>query len=938
MAQITSSIGLISGINTGALTSELIAADAAPVSLLQTQVTSDQTLGTAYTALSSQLQTLQTTTQSLELPQTFQATTATSSNPSVLTATTTDGAAVGSYSLQVARTVTTQQLVSSGFTDATNAKVGAGTITIEEGSGSDLSTQTPLSDLNGGSGVARGQFRITDRSGASAVIDTSAAVSLDDVVADINSATNISVRASIQNNHLVLTDTSGQTASNLIVQDLGTGSSAASLGIVANTAGITVTGSDLNYLSSSTQLDQLNDGRGVTLGSGGATGDFTVHLKDGTSFNVNLAGVTTVGGAVAAINAASGGKATATIPTGSASLRLTDNTTTGSGTLSVTENNGSQAAADLGLTAASSGGVINGTTVLAGIDTTLLSSLNGGSGLTLGSVTITDRTGVAHTVNLSAATDVKGVINAINAGTGGAVTASLKSSGNGIQLTDDTSGSGSLTAANADGTDSATALGLAGTSTTGTLSGSDLDKQWLTDNTLLSSLNGGQGIGDGTFTITTAAGATATVTVGSTVNTVGQLLYQINSKGLTGLTASINATGNGIELTDASGGAGQLTVADQTGTAASDLNIAGKAATSTTTINGAYVKTITVGANDTLTSVAAAINAADAGVTASVISDGSTVAPYRLSLTSQNSGTAGAVVFDAGATGLATQTLVAAQDAAVFVGGSGGNGSSGSSATSAQPLLVTSSTNTISSVIPGVSLNLLGASATPVQLTIGADPSSLVTSLTAFTTTFNALTSSISSQSTYNTSSQSAGLLLGDPVAQDIQNNLFSMLNASVPGNGDYTNLYSVGFSVGDNDQLAFDANTFQAAFAADPTAVEALFNATTTTTNASNGATATTDTGLAYTMNQTLTKLADPISGSVTDAQTELTTEEQGFTDQITQLNALLAEKQTVYETEFANMESALATLQSISSSISGISGSTAATKAASSSSSSSS
>ena len=162
--------------------------------------------------------------------------------------------------------------------------------------------------------------------------------------------------------------------------------------------------------------------------------------------------------------------------------------------------------------------------------------------------------------------------------------------------------------------------------------------------------------------------------------------------------------------------------------------------------------------------------------------------------------------------------------------------------------------------------------------------------------------------------------------------NVFSVLNTTVAGNGNYPDLYSVGFSVGDNDTLAFDAAKFQAAFAADPTAVQNLFNATVTTT--ADGKTTTAKTGVAYALDQVFTKLADPVSGSVTEAESGLTTEEQGFTDQITQLNALLAEKQKVYQTQFANMESALAQLQSISSSLGSIGAAT--TKSSSSSSSS--
>ena len=589
MAAISTS-GLISGIDTDALTTKLLALDAAPVSLLQTRITSDQTLGSAYAALGTSLSSLQTTAQSLETPQAFGDTTATSSDPASLTATTTTGAAAGTYTLRVARTVSTQQLVSAGFVDATSTAVGAGTITIGRGSGGNLATQTTLAQLNGGAGAARGQFRITDRSGASAVIDTSSAVSLDDVVADINTATNVSVRASVSGNHLVLADTSGKTTSNLIVQDLGTGTSAASLGITGSVAATTLTGTAIDTVGESTLLASLNDGRGVTLGTGGASGDFTVHLRSGATFTVNLAGVTTVGGAIAAINAAAGTNAKASLSTAGNGLTLTDSTV-GLGTLSVTANNGSQAAAGLGLTAPASGATITGSPVLAGIDTTLLSTLNGGQGVTLGSIKVTDAAGTAHTVNLAAATDVQGVLTALNAGSGGKFTAALNASGTGVKLTDASGGTGTL-AVTPSGT--ATALGLTGPAAAGgVLSGTTLDKQWLTGSTLLSSLDGGLGIGAGTFTVTTAAGASATVTVGAGTTTVSQLLYQINSKGLPGLTAKVNATGNGIELTDASGGAGHLTVADTTGSAAAALNIQGTA--TGTTLDGAYSKTITVG-------------------------------------------------------------------------------------------------------------------------------------------------------------------------------------------------------------------------------------------------------------------------------------------------------------------------------------------------------
>jgi flagellar hook-associated protein 2 len=906
MGTITSSVGLISGINTGAIITALINASSGPVSLLQTRIDSNTNLSADYQNIGTQLTSLQSIAQSLEQPSTYQAATANSSNPSVLTATAANGAAVGSYSLQVAQLVTTQQLISTGFTDATQSPVGAGTITIEQGGGG-LASQTPLSDLNGGAGVGRGQFRITDRSGASAVIDTSSAVTLDDVVNDINNSTNISVRASIKNNQLVLTDTSGQTASNLIVQDLGTGSSAKDLGIVANAASSSVTGTPINYVSSSTLLAQLNDGRGVTLGTG--NGDLKIATSDGSSISVNLATAKSVGDVINAINNASGGKITASIPSGSSGIQLADNTT-GNGTLSVTDINGSQAAEDLGLTTAASGKTINGAPVIAPIDSTLLSSLNGGSGLSLGQISFTDRSGASQTIDLSGAHSVQDVLNDINNATGVKLNASLNSAGNGIQITDASGGTGNLVIADANGGTSAETLGINGTfsNTQTSVQGKDLQKQWVTDSTLLSSLNGGKGVDQSAFTITNSKGAVSTITVGANVTTVGQLLYQINNAQGGGVKASINPAGNGILLSDTAGGAGKLTVADTNGTAAEDLNIAGTAATGSTTINGAYEKSITVGPNDSLSTVEQEINNLHFGVTATIVNDGSSVAPYRLSLTATNSGSAGGVVVDTGTTNLNTQTLVAAQNAAVFIG----------SSTSQQPLLVTSSSNNITNVISGVTLNLTGVSSQPVTLNVSQDTSGISTALGNFVTTFNSLTSQISQQSTFNSSSNSAGILLGDPVASNITSSLYNVLNTTV-GGGSYKVLAQLGITVGNGGQLQFDQDTFNQAIATDPSGVENLFNATSTTNN-SNGSTTTLNTGLAYQIDTTLKQLIDPISGSVTSAEKELSAESQGFTDQITQLNALLAQQKTVLETQFADMESALASLQSQQASLSSI------------------
>src|SRR5690606_34749303 len=141
----------------------------------------------AFTDLATRLTSLRISASTLKRPSTFTQAQTTSSNENVLTATAAAGASVGSYQFQVARLVTSQQSVSQGFANSDKSPVGAGSITIEMGGG-DLKKQVNLADLRGGEGIRRGTFRITDRSGASANIDISTAVTLEDVVKKINTS------------------------------------------------------------------------------------------------------------------------------------------------------------------------------------------------------------------------------------------------------------------------------------------------------------------------------------------------------------------------------------------------------------------------------------------------------------------------------------------------------------------------------------------------------------------------------------------------------------------------------------------------------------------------------------------------------------------------------------------------------------------------------
>jgi flagellar hook-associated protein 2 len=886
MAQITSSIGLISGIDTGAIINELISLDAEPVTLLQSQIASATAQNQAYSTLETQINNIQSVGQSLALPQSFQSTVANSSDQNVLTASTSVGAAVGSYQLQVARLVTTQQTISQGYASATSL-VGAGTLTLEQGGGL-LTSQTSLGNLNGGAGVTAGQIRITDRSGDSTVIDTSNDISLDDVVNQINTSQGINVHASIVDNHLVLQDQTGSTNSNLIVQDVGGGTTAEQLGIAGSVANNTLTGSNINYISSDTALGELNDGNGVTTSTAGQA-DFTATLSDGSNIVVSLNGDSTIGGVLSSINTAGAGKLTAAINSAGTGITLTDKSG-GTGSFTLAADNSSPALADLGLTGAASGNTINGTPLISSIDSVLTSQLNGGSGVALGTIAITNRNNVTTNVILSGATSFSDILKDINNADAG-VTASLDASGTGLEIADTTGGTGNLVIADVNSTTAAN-LGIAGTFTAGqTVDSGNLNHQYVSLNTPLSGYNGGNGVPLGQFQITNAAGSSATVDLTQgTFTTIGDVIQAINSKNLD-VTASINSAGNGIQLTDNSTGTGHLKVTDLGGTSAASLNIAGTATANT--INGALEKTITVTDTDTLTTLQNKINALGFGVTANIINDGSSASPYRLSLTATNSGLAGQVVINGGTTSLSLRNLVDAQDAAVFLGGGDGE----------QPLLLTSNTNQISNVISGVTVDLVGASSSPVTLSVTSDPTEVGTQLQSMVTAFNTIVQQIQTESQYNTTTNQAGLLLGDATADQIEETLYGVMDTVVSGAGKYEDLSDIGVSLTTNGttnspQLNFDQNAFNQAFAADPSAVSNLFTQA--------------KTGLAAALNNATDSLTDPENGIITLESDSINNQIQQYSDSINQLNIILADKRNQLEQQFANMESTLASLES--------------------------
>jgi len=231
---------------------------------------------------------------------------------------------------------------------------------------------------------------------------------------------------------------------------------------------------------------------------------------------------------------------------------------------------------------------------------------------------------------------------------------------------------------------------------------------------------------------------------------------------------------------------------------------------------------VTIAAGSTLDQVRDAINAAatDSRVSATIINgDGG----KQLVLTSGKSGTAnvmklsGIAGLDYNPAGAGTGTLSQAS----------GNG--GQAATDAvfklNGITVTRSTNTVTDVLDGVTLNLLKTNAgTPTTLTINQDStSSLTASLNTFIKSFNDATSAMKNLGYYDATTKKAGSLQGDSTLRGAQSQIRNLSLTKAGGTSVYQTLSDIGVSLQTDGTLKLDTTKLNNAVTADYAGVTKL-------------------------------------------------------------------------------------------------------------------
>ncbi|MCC9658683.1 flagellar filament capping protein FliD [Rhodopirellula halodulae] len=562
------------------------------------------------------------------------------------------------------------------------------------------------------------------------------------------------------------------------------------------------------FVDSKVSLSQLNNGLGVEGG--------VIRLTDrsGASAEVDLTQAQTIDDVLQAINDAD---VEIQATTAGGKIKLIDQTGLSASNLKVEQLGTAETAADLGLHGIDvAAGTVEGHDIPLpdGVDTlrgASLSTLGGGNGIgTLTTLDIQTGDGSTASIDVSSAASLNEVIDLINE-SGLDVIAKINDAGNGLRLRDVSGGAGTFEISSSD--DTAANLGIAASTTDDIVVGDDLNLQTVTTDTKLSDLNGGAGIGTGSFTIRDSNGGTAAINLAvDELETVGNLIDRINSFDI-GVEAAINENGDGIVVTDNAGGSLSLKIEDTgSGTVAASLGLAGTADPGESLVGSESVS-IDITEEDTLETIVEKINESGRYGSASIVtnSDGS----YGLQIRSTQGGEDGRIAVNLDGVDLSFRTTSQAQDAVISISTDGG-----------VERFVSSTDGVFEDEVTGLNLTLKELSADPITVTVDDDPDTIISAVERFADQYNKLIDKIEEVTFFDAEANEVGLLFGSTETLRIQNGYSRLLTGTLAGSSGETirSFSQIGVRLDENGELQVDKTKLRAALTETPEAVEKFF------------------------------------------------------------------------------------------------------------------
>ena len=309
-------------------------------------------------------------------------------------------------------------------------------------------------------------------------------------------------------------------------------------------------------------------------------------------------------------------------------------------------------------------------------------------------------------------------------------------------------------------------------------------------------------------------------------------------------------------------------------------------------------KSITIdSSNNTLAGIRDAINNAQAGVTAVVV-NGSSGA--QLFITSNDQGTENAVriqqssgdgglaalAFDNGATAGGLTEKTPPLDAQLKVNG----------------VDVTSSSNSVTGAVDGLTLNLLktnvGSLAT---VSVAPDTSTTQTNVGNFVKAYNDLNKILRDLTSYDPATKKAGELNGDPTVRSIQSQLRNSFSG-VASNGGFGSLSEIGLTFGSDGALSLNTGKLAEALASPTKSVSRVFATT-------NGVV-----GLASLVDTRITKMLGT-EGLVTGKVGGLNQRVSALDKRTTALETRMTSIEARYRAQFTLLDTTIASMNATSS-----------------------
>jgi len=332
--------------------------------------------------------------------------------------------------------------------------------------------------------------------------------------------------------------------------------------------------------------------------------------------------------------------------------------------------------------------------------------------------------------------------------------------------------------------------------------------------------------------------------------------------------------------------------------------------------------TLTIDAtNNTLPGIRDAINAKTGtlGVTASIVNDGG-ASPYRLVLTSTSTGATQSMQISvsetdggSGLSNLLSQDPAGTQNLTQTA-------AAGNADLTVNGLAITSKTNTVQEAIQGVTMTL-GATGT-TSVTTKTDTSAISTSVDTFVAAYNTLQSTISSLTSYNVATSTAGALSGDYTTQSILSRIRGMLNTSfsTASTGGMGMLNQLGVSFTLSGTLSVNSTTLSNSLRSNLAGVSALMTGydLSTTLPSSSYSTITNTSGLGNQLSGLLSTMTAP-SGMLSTATAGISSSLVRLSTQYSTTELQISATIARYKAQFTSLDTLMATLSSTSSYLTG-------------------